>query len=369
MLTDNDRISSWQMTVILVCVMNSTGLLKMPRTLGEQVGPDGWMSLIIGHALALVMILVMVWLGQRFAGSTFIEYSQQIIGRVPGWLVGLTAVVYWIVAAARIMRVFSDIVKLFVLPRTPVELIIITILLLSNYLARHGIEPLARMMEILFYLVVGLILGLALLSIPTMDLTNLQPIFATSFRTILAGGLRTGARELEGIGVFLMLLPFMLRPERAATVGTIGMGINLALHLVIFTTTISVFGIHALDLTWPVALLAQYAVVPGALVEHMEILFILVWITVAYTSIVIYIYLASLGLSRLFKMGEPSVLICPILPIIYFIALIPANVFTVENLESLEKHLYIVVAWGFPSVLLLIAWIRSTFTSQTPRGG
>ncbi len=368
MIKDNDRISSWQTAVILVSAMTATEILKMPRILGQQVGPDGWVSLIIGHALALLMVMLIIALGRRFAGSTFIEYSQQILGRIPGSLLGLTAVAFWITISARILRVFSDIMKLFVLPRTPLEMIIIMSLVLSLYLVRHGVEPLARTLEISFYLMIAVVGAIILLSVPNMDLTNLQPVFGAGTRAILVSGVQQGISRLRGIEVFLMLLPFMLVQQRAVKAAAIGLGFSLAIGLSLFTVTISVFGEHAIDLAWPVALLAQYAVIPGSFVEHLEISFLLIWITVAFTSMVVYSYLACLGLCRLLKLSEPSIVTFPLLPVIYFISLLPASVFATEKMEILDGQLHTVVAWIFPSLLLLVAWLRRLGGQRTEAG-
>ena len=47
----------------------------------------------------------------------------------------------WTLISARIIRVFADVLKLFVFPRTPIEIIMLMMLLLSLYVVRNGLEP------------------------------------------------------------------------------------------------------------------------------------------------------------------------------------------------------------------------------------
>ncbi|MDD4518852.1 MAG: hypothetical protein PHH90_10220, partial [Limnochordia bacterium] len=68
MLEDNDRISTWQVALMLFLGANATEVLKLPRTLMQEVGPAGWLSLIVSHFAVFVPILIMIKLGQRFEG-------------------------------------------------------------------------------------------------------------------------------------------------------------------------------------------------------------------------------------------------------------------------------------------------------------
>jgi spore germination protein len=350
--------------VILVSTINATGILSLPKDLVEEVGPDGWASLIIGHILAIVAVLIMIKLGNRFKGQTFIEYSQIITGSVIGSFLSLVAVIFWILITSRIVRAFADVVKIFLLPRTPVEIIILAMLLLSVYVARHGLEPIARMLEILFpilFLATGFIV---IFAIPEIDLTNLQPVLASGFKPIALSGIKH-ALSLEGIEMFLLLLPFMLVPQRAWKVGVLGLTVNMLLRITVFVITVGVFGMHTKSFLWPMSILAKFLQVPGGILERLEIVFIAFWVTVAFSSIVVYNYLASLGLSRLLRFKEQSMLVVPILPLIYFIALIPANITTFETFTQYEEMVGATVGWVFPPLLLIIAWLRG-ISGKTP---
>ncbi|MGI6038420.1 MAG: GerAB/ArcD/ProY family transporter, partial [Limnochordia bacterium] len=118
MQQDNDRISTWQMMVILVSTINATGVLRLPRLLAERVGPDGWASLTVGHGAGFLIILVMIRLSRLYPGVTFVEYSRRICGPFGSWLIVITASSFWLLVMARIVREFAEVMKVFVLLRT-----------------------------------------------------------------------------------------------------------------------------------------------------------------------------------------------------------------------------------------------------------
>lgn len=61
------------------------------------------------------------------------EYNGRIVGKGIGVCLSLLLILLWLVTSARVVRSFADVLKLFVLPNTPIEVIILTMLLVSAY--------------------------------------------------------------------------------------------------------------------------------------------------------------------------------------------------------------------------------------------
>lgn len=81
-------------------------------------------------------------------------------------------------------------------------------------------------------------------------MTNLQPVLASGFKPIALSGVKQ-ALGLEGIEIFLLLLPFMLVPQRAWKVGVLGLTVNMLLRITVFVITVGVFGMHTKSFLWP----------------------------------------------------------------------------------------------------------------------
>lgn len=150
MLTNNDMITVPQAVGLMIMTILEIGLLILPREVAIYAGSDGWILVIVGGLLALAGSLVTSTLIRRFPGETFIEYSGKVIGKFLSFVVGVGLVIHFTLATSIVIRTFTDVTNAFMLENTPREFIIITQMLLTVYLIRHGIEPTARIAEILF---------------------------------------------------------------------------------------------------------------------------------------------------------------------------------------------------------------------------
>ncbi len=357
MIRDNDRVSSWQMTVIVISAINAVGILVLPRKLADGAGPDGWLALIMSHAVAAVAIVMIVKLGSRFVDQTFIEYAQVIVGRPLGLLIGGSIALAWLFLTARTTRQFGDVIKMFLLDRTPIEVILLSFLLLAAVLLRHGVEPMARLVEILFPLFPAALVIYAVFGIIEADFSNLRPVLENGITPVIkAAG--EDLLSFQGIGPFLMLLPFMVRPERAKKAGLIALSFNLLMRIGFFVITVAILGVQeTAHEIWPGLAIAKIIQV-GEFFERVDAVFMAIWITVSFTTLVVYYYLSSLAISQLVRFRTPFPVVLPLLPVIYVVSLIPTNIIEASNYSDILDMAWAVSVLIVPSGLLLIATIR-----------
>jgi spore germination protein len=169
LLRDNDRITPFELTVLMVIVTLEMGITTFPRTMTEKVGTESWLLPFPGFLFSLLAIYFIVRLSKLFPGKTFIEYSQDIVGPIIGKLLVAIVIAFWMSTSARILRQFADVMKVNLLFRTPIEIIIFSMLLFAAYPARHGIEPMARMAIIIAFATIPVGLFLFTFVIPQSE--------------------------------------------------------------------------------------------------------------------------------------------------------------------------------------------------------
>ena len=179
---------------------------------------------------------------------------------------------------------------------------ILSMLLVSVYITRHGLEPIARMAELLFPLMVIAILLVTFFALWNIDKLNLLPIFGAGVWPSIVAGLKASFFDLQMKVSFLLLLPFLLKPRNALKISALALSIDLAFRVTIFLVTVGVFGGYVLDFFWPVAMLAKFVEIPGEVFARLEMIFLGFWIGVTLSSLLIHMYLASLSFARLFKL-------------------------------------------------------------------
>ena len=175
---NNDRITSFQLMMMLVGTIIGVGVLSLPRESAKAVGPDGWILAIIGGILTLILAVLMSQVVQRFPQKTFQEIVNSLVGKVIGTILVFGFAVYHIIFSALQCRIFGEILKEYILLYTPTEVLIIVILLTTAYAARSGVKTVVRLAQII---VPATILALILITmlIPGADYTNLMPVLRT----------------------------------------------------------------------------------------------------------------------------------------------------------------------------------------------
>ena len=359
MLKDSDRITALQMFIIIVSAINAIEVIILPRALALSVGQDGWIVLIGGHLLSAIAVFFIVKLGLLYPHETFAEYTPKILGRFLGIPIVAAAAIFWVLICARILRQFADFIQL-ILPQTPIEVIILTVLLVAGYIVRHGIEPIARTIEILFPVFISILGLLVLGSLIEVDLMRLLPILDASPKILALESIKTSF-GLEGQEILLMLLPFMAIPEKAYRAVYGALACNLVLRLALFIAVIGFFGVElAKTLVWPVEELSRSLTIGGTFIGRFDSFLISLWVTVAFTSILVFLFLASLTVSRIMKFREQSITVLPLIPLIFIAALLPDSIVTTEEWSDYLSNVWGVFIFTIPPLLLLISYIRGT---------
>jgi len=358
------------MFILIVSAINAIGILALPRDLAISVGPDGWAALIGGHILSAAAVFFIVKLALLYPDETFVEYTPRILGKFLAIPLIFIVGVFWALTAARIVRQFADFIQL-ILPQTPIETIIITMLLVSAYIVRHGIEPIARVNEILFPVFITLLGLLILGALFEADFFNLLPLLYSSPKKLAVESISTSL-GLEGQETIIMLLPFMIIPKKAYKAAFGALAFNLALRLALFVVCISLFGVELTKtLVWPVEELTRSITIGGTVLSRFDSIFIALWVSVTFTSIIIFHYLSSLTLSRLMKFREPSITVLPLVPVMFFASLIPESIVATEDITSYLSIFIGIFTFTVPPLLLLVSFIRGTYknTEEERLGG
>ncbi|TXK77359.1 GerAB/ArcD/ProY family transporter [Paenibacillus sp. N3.4] len=150
-INPRDKLTSTQTFMIVSKSMIGSGILILPQGVAKDVGtPDGWISVIISGVIALLIGYVIIKLSQRFPKLTFFQFSQLIAGKYVGILHGIIFVLYVTLSSGYLLRVMGEVIRMYLLDSTPIEVIMIAFLSVAAYLTLAGINPIARLNELFF---------------------------------------------------------------------------------------------------------------------------------------------------------------------------------------------------------------------------
>lgn len=359
MYTHNANISMRQTKLLLILQMFNMSMLILPRIAGKMAGHDGYLLPIVGFVLGAIYIWSITALLKRFPNEGIDTIAPKVLTKWIGILVVILYVIKLLVSAGFEVRMFAEMVSQVLLPKTPLPVIILILLFAVYYLIKSGIEACGRMAEVVIYFVfVPLVFILCLVLIKT-DFKQLMPFFTARPKGVLAGAYYVSMTfmPLE----FLLIIGCLvnkrgqLRPSCMTAIGVISV-IEIALIALTFTGVGMVTSTKQL---WPVLTLMQSIQLPGSFVENQEIFMMCWWIMSVYMYISGAMYVASLTLSRLIHFHRQNVTVLPLIPIVFFISMLPSSLSeSYTYLVRFNGQIGIFFLFILPLVLLIIAKLR-----------
>lgn len=143
-MANKEIISSNQFVLMLFSIITSFSTLQIPGLLIFHAGRDAWLSVIIAWLLDVLLAIVYAYMGIRFPGENFTQYSITILGKYLGRVVGAMFPIYFLMVASVLMRSISILITNMMLPKTPMEIVLLSGYMLIAYGVRKGIEVIAR---------------------------------------------------------------------------------------------------------------------------------------------------------------------------------------------------------------------------------
>lgn len=359
MIRDNDVISRYQIMVLIIMTVISVGVFSLPADITKQVGTDGWVTILIAGLINTIAAFIIVKLNSKFPGKTFAEYSQIIIGTFAGKAVTLIFAVYLLLILAFQVRVFTEVIKMLLLSRTPTEVIMLTLILTCTYTTRGGVECIARINELLFPILFIPFFIILLFSVPSIEIDNLLPVLQTPPIKLLTS-IPATAISFGGIELTLFYLGFVKEPKKTYRTVGVAVGFITFFFLIVTLLCVAAFGVTTTpDFIWPLANLLKSINFPGLFIERLEGVIIPLWMMTVFSTMVSSYFVVSYSLSKIVGTREQKQYVVPLTIIIYYLALQPNSLpqlYEWSNLifpAAIFLNLYLL-----PIVMLIIAGMR-----------
>lgn len=351
MFSHNGKISVRQVEILLILQMFNTMILILPKIAVAQVGRNGYILPIIAILFGLIYTFCIIGLTKMFPGDTLVEFMPKILPSFIAYIIIIVFAIKVIVMTGLEIRMFGEMIAKVLLPRTPLSVIILAMLLAVAYLVKSGAEATGRMAEILMYFVFSPLFIVFVLIAGEADYRQIMPFFQTDAVSIGRGAFLVSLSFMP-IEFMLMMTGVMKRPEKATRATIVAIIVVAILEAIIILLTIATIGIVEVDhQIWPVLTLMQ-----SSGIENQEILMMSGWIFSIFMYISSGLYFSSLIGSRCFRFQRENVFVLPLIPIIYFIAVYPNSL--IQAYDYYVRFQYYFGIWflvPIPLILLLIA--------------
>ncbi len=313
----NQDITPYQNISILILISFAFQSILMPLLLYEIDGPVGWISIVLAAIIIYFALKPVNRILKKYGEETIIGIGERVFPKYISKIAGIYYILMFLTANSILMKDFSEQIKLMMLFKTPLNVIIIVILITSAYAAKKGIQPIANIASIAILTSLVPYLLIIIFSTYYADYSNMLPVFPADVQGIV----KTVPGAMLGFFGFSILLFSNSRvsaKEKNITINRRFIIISSVLYIACYLLIVVKFGMkEAVHLVWPFISVMKFVNIPGFFFESTEIVGLCFQIIVTFTCICIIAYFTNLAMQETFKTRENGYFIYIQIPILY----------------------------------------------------
>ncbi|WP_048743729.1 endospore germination permease [Paenibacillus sp. P22] len=340
--------------------------LPFQRSLAEIGGTAAWII-----ALIAAMLCPLTWwsirgvLRHASGGSTLIEATEEIWGPWLGTIWNLVYFTFFFTITFLVLREFSELLASDILPRTPMNIIMIAMLIPIAVVAYAGLEAIGRFCWSAAGLIVASVVIVLMGGLMThFEPDALLPFWGTGRSRVLSLGLVKSSLFSEML-VFGFLLPRLRKTSQWPKAAWWCMSVSA--FTIFITTFVYLFVFPyptAIRLNVPMFELSRL-VIFGRWIQRLESVFLISWLICAVVKLAIGLYCSAATLSQMMKLPKVQPVIFPLALLVYACSILPGSEMEAVLWDGQYLRTYgSLVSIGIPMLTWLLGMIKSKLKGQ-----
>jgi spore germination protein len=353
-MNEKEFVGKYGLFSTIVVTVIGVGVFSYPNSMANEVGTDGWLVTLAAGALCFIPLFTVYKIVNKNGYITFYNILENTVGKILSKVLALILTAYFIFSVSLGMRIFAEVIKMYLLEQTPTEFILLVMIFTGIYLVRGEISALVKFNEISFVIMFVPIIIVLLFSTRGGDVTNVLPVLQHSPNEYF-NALITSTYSFGGFEIAFLILPHVKDKKviKKALIDsmifiTIFYAAVVILCLMFFTKE------HLKVLLWPTIALIRAIVIPGSFVERWEGIVMALWVLFYFTTFVNIYYFSGDLVKNVFKLHDVKLSSLVLAPIIYITALYPQNIVEVYDLSKKSTPFFITFSFIFVPFILLI---------------
>lgn len=361
----NRQISTKQIRALIVTLIVGIGILSLPRELARILENDGWIAIILGVIPVIPSIIAMNKIFELYPDQDIFQIGKEVLGKWISNIFFIIILIYFVIFLGYICRNLGEITKAFLLENTPIEIIILTFIIVTSYIARTDVQVIGRMAYHIYPIIIGFIVILTFISLPSIDMTNMLPVFQSDLGK-LPSAVSASFFSYIGFEILFFVIPFAEEKDKTLKTCLTGVGIVMVIYLILFVLSISHYGVYHLQRqSFPVLSLIKEIDLPGYFIENLDEFVMTIWVLIVFATFGPAYHVSGKILSNLFKTSDEKLFIYPLIPIIYIISLISENILQLtQQLGKLLNYMGLITVIIFPILLYGVAYFKKRWKTR-----
>lgn len=359
MLTDKGKISASQLAFMIFPAILATSILSVPGITMHYAGHDMWIPPIWGSIVGFMTIGISMGLSRLYPGKTIIQSSLLIAGRLPGKLLGLVYLAFLPHLTGLVIREYGEFIAINALPRTPLFVIMGTMVVVCAINVRNGIEVVGRTSQVFVTLLVVMLGLIFVLLIGELRLTELLPFMENGLLPTIKGAVAPAAWFSEYF-VLAFLLPYINRKKHTARTMLVSLLLTTAAMMTTNLVCLLLIGDLTDSFSFPVMIAARYITIADFL-QHIEAVIIAIWIFGIFVKISVFLYIFATSTAEWLGLNDYRPIVAPLafLCLVYSFWVVSGSSGGVASLVSASANVYTLMLFlALPAALYGFALLK-----------
>ncbi len=350
-----ENISLTQLFTIMVNFLLGSAIVL---GIGKEAKQDVWIAIGIATLIGIGLMYFYYSLNRLLPNKNLFEMMEYCFTRPIAIFMSFGYSTYFFFLSCRVLRDFAELIASAILPVTPIEVIVLTFMVVIAYIVYLGLEVLGRVTEIFTPYLLGLIILLAILLIVSgeIELHNVEPVLGDGLKpvvkTIFPSLISFPFGELVVFTVILSSVTEFKKCKKVSLISVLVAGgfLVLASLLMLFTLGADVMQ----NANFPL-LSAAKRVSIGNFIERIDAIVVFIMMLGILVKSAVYLYGGLKGLEYVFRVPY-RYFVFPISMIIAIFSILTSANFAkfLDWQVTLTHYLNPPIQLAIPSVIMVI---------------
>ncbi|MBA5851461.1 Ger(x)C family spore germination protein [Clostridium sp. cel8] len=334
-MQDKNFISSFGLFSTIIVTVIGIGIFSYPQQVISIIGTDSWIITILGGILVYILLYIIWFIIKMNGYNKFYFILKNSFGKILGSIFAIIFIIYNIISISFGMRVFTEVIKMYLLEKTPTEFIFIVTILTSIYLITSGLKNVVKFNEVSFWIMFVPIIIVLTLTLNQVDFSNILPVFIADNPHRYLESLKTSIYSFSGIEIIYVMAPFIKKNFSPAKTSAKSMIFITLFYTVAVIIVLSIFSSGETKmLLWPTMTMITSISVNSIFIQKWEGIVMALWIMFYFTTFSNVYYFSCDILKDVFNLKSIKIPCIALGVLIYEAALYPKNIASVYDIGN-----------------------------------
>ena len=358
------KLGNFEAVCLIVVLFVNHIVLNLPQMILDNSGTASVLNCIYILALVLIFALLVIKLLKNFLGLDIIDISEYLGGKPLKILIGILCISYLIIESAFLTRMSSKNLLLVYFENYPISFIVFLFLFVAVVANLIGKKSIIKVNTIVVPIALFSILFTLIFVVDLLKIEKSLPILANGASSIFL----TGASNIfafNGLFFLFFISPLLNKKEDTskvtfASVLICGIFLILAMGLLVFAFS-DIYSISRISPIYFIIVNSRLT----AFLERPEMIFIFIWALALMSFISIAVMFCLNIFKKLTNMKEAKSLAVTVCTIIFIVALLIDNIFTLETVaNAFYKYGTLILVFGIFTLILIGANIKKKISNK-----